>query len=95
MALKRHYIEQTLTVDKELLEECLKIQTALIKGDYVTAYTIGSRSLQRPTITLPQIRGIIKDLLDEIEDLEAQLEAIDAGRCRKPRKAFGIVPRDW
>lgn len=92
---KRQYIEQVLTTDRELLEECLKIQKALIKGDYVTAYTIGSRSLQRQTITLPQVRSIIKDLLEEIEDLEEELEAMDERRCRKPRRAVGVLPRDW
>lgn len=86
---------QVLETDKELLQECLKIQKALIKGDYVTAYTIGSRSLQKQGITLPQVRQIIKDLLDEIDDLEEELEAMDEGRCRKPRRAVGVLPRDW
>lgn len=93
--MKRIYIEQMLASDRELLEECLKIQKALIKGDYTIAYTIGSRSLQRPNITLPQIRDIIKKLLDEIDDLEQELEAMDEGKCRKPRKAVGVIPRDW
>lgn len=92
---KRTYIMQVLETDKELLQECLKFQKALIKGDYVTAYTIGSRSLQRQGITLPQVRQIIKDLLDEIDDLEEELEAMDEGRCRKPRRAVGVLPRDW
>ena len=92
---KRKYIMQVLETDKELLQECLKIQKALIKGDYVTAYTIGSRSLQRQGITLPQVRQIIKELLDEIDDLEEALEAMDEGRCRKPRRAVGVLPRDW
>ena len=92
---KRTYIMQVLETDKELLQECLKIQKALIKGDYVTAYTIGSRSLQRQGITLPQVRQIIKELLDEIDDLEEELEAMDEGRCRKPRRAVGVLPRDW
>ena len=92
---KRTYIMQVLETDKELLQECLKIQKALIKGDYVTAYTIGSRSLQRQGITLPQVRQIIKDLLDEIDDLEEELEAMDEGRCRKPRRAVVVLPRDW
>lgn len=92
---KRTYIMQVLETDKELLQECLKIQKALIKGDYVTAYTIGSRSLQRQGITLPQVRQVIKDLLDEIDDLEEELEAMDEGRCRKPRRAVGVLPRDW
>ena len=92
---KRTYIMQVLETDKELLQECLIIQKALIKGDYVTAYTIGSRSLQRQGITLPQVRQIIKDLLDEIDDLEEELEAMDEGRCRKPRRAVGVLPRDW
>ena len=90
---KRTYIMQVLETDKELLQECLKIQKALIKGDYVTAYTIGSRSLQKQGITLPQVRQIIKDLLDEIDDLEEELEAMDEGRCRKPRRAVGVLPR--
>lgn len=93
--MRKVYISQVLETDKALLEECLKIQTALIKGDYVTAYTIGSRSLQRPSITLPDIRKIIKDLLDEIDELEEELDALDEGKKRHPRKAVGVLPRDW
>lgn len=92
---RRKVIEQVLETDRALLQECLKIQKALVTGDYVKAYTIGSRSLQRADIDLPGIRKIIKDLMEEIDDLEDQLEAMDEGRCRKPRKAVGILPRDW
>ncbi len=88
-------IKQVLETDRELLKECLQIQKALVTGDYVKAYTIGSRSLQRADIDLPGIRKIIKDLMEEIDDLEDQLEAMEEGRCRKPRKAVGILPRDW
>ena len=94
MRTRRQVIEQVLETDRELLKECLQIQKALVTGDYVKAYTIGSRSLQRADITLPDIRKIIKELMDEIDDYEEQLEAMDEGRIRHPRKAVGVLPRD-
>ena len=39
---------------------------------------------------------ILPDLKDEIEDAEKKVDELLAElNGRKPRKAFGIVPRDW
>ena len=38
----------------------------------------------------------LPDLKDEIEDAEKKVDELLAElNGRKPRKAFGIVPRDW
>ena len=38
---------------------------------------------------LPDLKNAIEQMEDEVDELEAQLKG------RRPRKAFGIVPRDW
>lgn len=53
------------------------------------SYNVGSRSLTRYGMTASELRSAIKGLNDEIEELETALEG------RKPRKAVGVVPRDW
>lgn len=55
----------------------------------VQSYGIGSRNLTRYQTDLSNIRAAIKELENEIE----QLEGLLAGRSR--RRALGAVPRDW
>lgn len=54
----------------------------------VQSYGIGSRNVARYNTDLAQVRAAIKELEDEIEELENYLNG------KRPRKAFGIVPRD-
>ena len=56
---------------------------ALVDGG-VKSYVIDDRELTR--FDLPDLKDEIEDAVDE---LTAELNG------RKPRKAFGVVPRDW
>ena len=53
------------------------------------SYGIGSRNLSRYNTDLAAIRAAIKELEDDIAALEALLNG------QRPRKAVGVVPRDW
>lgn len=59
---------------------------ALVDGG-VKSYTIDDRQLTR--FDLPSL----KDEIDEAEEKVDELTALLNGA--RPRKAFGIIPRDW
>lgn len=84
----RATIEAELTVKRNRLELYLKREAEMLDGG-VQSYGIGSRNLARYNTDLSQIRAAIKQLEDEIANLEGALNG------QKPRKAVGVVPRDW
>lgn len=84
----RTTIEAELTVKRNRLELYLKREAEMLDGG-VQSYGIGSRNLARYNTDLSQIRAAIKQLEDEIANLEGALNG------QKPRKAVGVVPRDW
>lgn len=59
---------------------------ALVDGG-VKSYVIDDRELTR--FDLPDLKDEIEDAEKKVDELTAELNG------RKPRKAFGIVPRDW
>lgn len=59
---------------------------ALIDGG-VKSYMVDDRQLTR--FDLPELKKEIGELESEIDALENALEN------KRPRKAFGIIPRDW
>jgi len=68
------------------LEQLRTAYLALIQGG-VKSYMIDDRQLTR--FDLPELKK-------EIEDLEAEIDALDALlNGARPRKAFGVLPRDW
>lgn len=71
---------------KNLLTKLREAYLTLLDGG-VKSYTIGQRSLTRFDI------GSLKDEIAEAEQKVDELTALLAGQ--KPRKAFGIIPRDW
>lgn len=79
-------LEARLAFKKSALEKAQAAYLALLDGN-AASYTIGNRSLTR--LDLEKLKAQI----DELENNIASLEAILAGR--KPRKAVGIIPRDW
>ena len=84
----RATIETELTAKRNRLELYLKREAEMLDGG-VQSYGIGSRNLARYNTDLSQIRAAIKQLEDEIANLEGALNG------HKPRKAVGVVPRDW
>lgn len=84
----RQSTEAELAVKRRRLELYYKRETEMLDGG-VQSYGIGSRNLSRYQTDLSNIRAAIKQLEDEIRALEGVL----AGQ--KPRKAVGVVPRDW
>ena len=83
------------TIRKELdetrarLDAYLEREKTMISTEGVQAYTIGSRNLQRYQTGLADIQKMIDKLRKKIRELEAEL----AGQA--PRRAVGVVPRDW
>lgn len=84
----RATIEAELTAKRNRLELYLKREAEMLDGG-VQSYGIGSRNLARYNTDLSQIRDAIKQLQKEIANLEGALNG------QKPRKAVGVVPRDW
>ena len=84
----RKTIEIELTGKRDRLELYLKREAEMLSGG-VQSYGIGSRNLSRYNTDLGSIRAAIKQLEADIEALEAALNG------EKPRKAVGVVPRDW
>ena len=80
--------EAELTAKQERLTLYLKREAEMLSGG-VQSYGIGSRNLTRYNTDLGAIRAAIKELENEIEILERGLHG------QRPRKAVGVVPRDW
>lgn len=59
---------------------------ALIEGG-VKSYMIDDRQLTR--FDLPDLKNEIEECEEKIDELTAALEG------KRPRKAFGVLPRDW
>lgn len=68
------------------LEKMRTAYLALVDGG-VKSYTIDDRSLTR--FDIPQLTEEIEAAERKVDELTAMAEG------RRPRKAFGIVPRDW
>jgi len=88
MRKTREQIEYQLSIKRNRLELYLKREAEMLDGG-VQSYGIGSRNLARYNTDLSQIRDAIKQLEKEITNLEGALNG------QKPRKAVGVVPRDW
>lgn len=86
--MSKETILRQLEIKKKRLTAYLDRETEMLTGG-VQSYGVGSRNLTRYNTDLSAIRAAIKELEDEIEELEGLLNG------RKPRKAVGVVPRDW
>lgn len=82
-------IEKTLEQKRERLQKYLDRESYMLSPDAVQSYGVGSRNLQRYHTDLADIQNMIATLEDDI----AELESLSSGHS--PRKAVGIVPRDW
>lgn len=84
----RTTIENELATKRDRLALYLKREAEMLDGG-VQSYGIGSRNLARYNTDLSTIRTAIKTLEDEIAALEGALNG------QSPRKAVGVVIRDW
>ena len=85
----KEIVRQELEETKERLELYKAREKEMISQGGVQMYTIGSRSLQRYQTSLAQVQDMVDKLRNRVRELEAEL----AGQS--PRRALGIVPRDW
>lgn len=81
----RRELEQT----RERLELYLAREKEMLSRSGVQIYGIGSRNLQRYNTSLAAIQEEIDRLRKRIDELEGELEG------NSPRRAVGVVPRDW
>lgn len=86
--IARKAVEIELSGKRERLALYLKREAEMLSGG-VQSYGIGSRNLSRYNTDLAAIRAAIKELEKEIADLKGEING------RRPRKAVGVVPRDW
>ena len=71
---------------KSALSELRSAYLALIGGG-VQSYTIDNRQLTR--FDIPSLKNEIAEAEKKVDELSALL------RGQRPRKAFGIIPREW
>lgn len=86
MSMDKVELRARLEFRQKSLSKLRKAYLALLDGG-VKSYTIDDRQLTR--FDLPDLKNAIEQMEDEVDELETQLKG------RRPRKAFGIVPRDW
>ena len=79
-------LRKRLEFRETTLDQLYAAYQALVKGG-VKSYTIDDRELTR--FDLPALKKEIEALEEEIDALEGLLND------KRPRKAVGIVPRDW
>ena len=84
--MDRETIQKRLNYWQEQLDKLMDAYTALISGG-VKSYQIDDRSLTR--FDIPSLRKAIDDAEEKVDQYEALLDG------QKPRKAFGVLPRDW
>lgn len=81
-------IKRKLDKINERLNYYYEKEKALLTESGVQSYTIGSRSVTRYQYS-SDIKSQIESLEKQRDELENRLEGL------KPRKAVGVVPRDW
>ena len=84
--MTKETIEKYLQKWQEQLDRLMDAYIALVEGG-VKAYKIDDRELTR--FDIPTLRKAIDEAEKKIAALEAELEGLN------PRRAFGILPRDW
>lgn len=84
--MDRATVQKRLNHWRELLGKLMDAYTALISGG-VKSYSIDDRQLTK--FDIPSLRKAIDDAEEKVDEYEAMLEGM------KPRRAFGVVPRDW
>ena len=84
--MDRAMIEERLQYWKVTLGKLMDAYVALLNGG-VKSYTIDDRTLTR--FDIASLKRAINDAETKVDEYEALLNGM------RPRKAFGVVPRDW
>ena len=84
--VERTIIEERLAFWKDAHKKLQNAYIALIEGG-AKSYMIDDRQLTR--FDLPDLKKELEDCEEKIDELTAALGG------KRPRKAVGIVPRDW
>lgn len=79
-------IQRRLTFYEDAYEKLQEAYLALMEGG-VKSYTIGNRSITK--FDAPNLLKEMEEIEQRIDELTAQLDG------KRPRKAFGVIPRDW
>ncbi len=88
MINKKAMLQEKIKNKKIRLEAYQKRELLMLSPEGVQSYGIGSRNVARYNTDLATVRNAIKELEAEIEELNNSLNGV------RPRKAFGIIPRD-
>lgn len=89
MRRTREVIQAELEQTRKRLDRYLAREDDMLDKNGVQSYGIGSRNLQHYNTALKDVQDMIEKLRARIRELEAEL----AGNS--PRRAVGVVPRDW
>lgn len=84
--MDRARIQQRLEFWENQLDKLMDAYTRLIEGE-VKSYQIDDRRLTK--FDIPSLRKAIDEAEKKVDMYEALLNG------QKPRKAFGVLPRDW
>lgn len=79
-------IRKRLAYWEGVYEKLQAAYLALVEGG-VKSYTIDDRSVTK--FDIPNLLQQMEEIEKKIDELTAALEG------KRPRKAFGIIPRDW
>ena len=79
-------IRKRLAYWEGVYEKLQAAYLALVEGG-VKSYTIDDRSVTK--FDIPNLLQQMEEIEEKIDELTAALEG------KRPRKAFGVIPRDW
>lgn len=86
--INKESIRAKIEAKKVRLKAYQERELVMLSPQGVQSYGIGSRNVARYNTDLNTIRAAIKELESEIDDLENSLKG------KRPRPAWGIIPRD-
>ncbi len=89
MARSKTIIRQELEMTRKRLDSYLEREADMLAKNGVQSYGFGSHNIQYYSTALKDIQDMIEKLRARIRELEDELEG------QAPRRALGIVPRDW
>jgi len=89
MKRSKETIEKEIEVTQKRLDAYLEREMIMLSPEGVQQYTLGSKSLMRYSLALADVQKMIEQLRKRLIELQAELNG------QSPRKAVGVVLRDW